>query len=111
MRLRRCAGRSAPLLFAYAIGRFSHDYFISEKIHRDAVLKNPAQIDLLLQTLKVGLFESPHDKTNKMACVPSKDSDQPGHPPSLIRVFAVRMSLLGSLATHGVCSEDSDQTG
>ena len=26
-----------------------------------------------------------------MACVPSEDSDQPGHPPSLIRVFAVRM--------------------
>ena len=25
----------------------------------------------------------------KMARVPSKDSDQPGHPPSLIRVFAV----------------------
>ena len=24
-------------------------------------------------------------------CAPSKDSDQPGHPPSLIRVFAVRM--------------------
>ena len=24
-------------------------------------------------------------------CVPSKDSDQPGHPPSLIQVFAVRM--------------------
>ena len=23
-----------------------------------------------------------HDKTSKMACVPSKDSDQPGHPPS-----------------------------
>ena len=32
-----------------------------------------------------------HDKTNKMACAPSEDSDQPGHPPSLIRVFAVRM--------------------
>ena len=27
-------------------------------------------------------------------CVPSEDSDQPGHPPSLIRVFAVR--LMGS---------------
>ena len=26
-----------------------------------------------------------------MACAPNKDSDQPGHPPSLIRVFAVRM--------------------
>ena len=24
-------------------------------------------------------------------CAPSKESDQPGHPPSLIRVFAVRM--------------------
>ena len=32
-----------------------------------------------------------HDKTNKMTCAPSEDSDQPGHPPSLIRVFAVRM--------------------
>ena len=36
-------------------------------------------------------FEPPHDTTNKMACAPSKDSDQPGHPPSLIRVFAVHM--------------------
>ena len=35
--------------------------------------------------------EPPHDKTNKMACAPSEDSDQPGHPPSLIRVVAVRM--------------------
>ena len=33
----------------------------------------------------------PHDKTNEMACVPSEDSDQPGHLPSLIRVFAVCM--------------------
>ena len=29
-------------------------------------------------------------KPTKM-CAPSEDSDQPGHPPSLIRVFAVRM--------------------
>ena len=35
------------------------------------------------------IFEPPHDKTNNMTCAPSKDSDQPGHPPSLIRVFAV----------------------
>ena len=39
-------------------------------------------------------YELPHDKTNKVACAPSEDSDQPGHPPSLIRVFAVR--LMGS---------------
>ena len=35
--------------------------------------------------------EPPHDKTNKMTCAPGKDSDQPGHLPNLIRVFAVRM--------------------
>ena len=34
--------------------------------------------------------EPRHDKTNKMS-VPSEDSDQPRHPPNLIRVFAVRM--------------------
>ena len=34
--------------------------------------------------------EQPHDKTNKMACAPSEDSSQPGHLPSLIRVFTVR---------------------
>ena len=34
--------------------------------------------------------EPPQDKTNKMICAPNEDSDQPGHPPSLIRAFAVR---------------------
>ena len=37
------------------------------------------------------ISEPPYDKTNKMACAPGEDSDQPGHPPSLTRVFAVRM--------------------
>ena len=35
--------------------------------------------------------EPRHEKTSKMACAPSEDSDQPGHSPSLIRVFAVHM--------------------
>ena len=39
-----------------------------------------------------------------MACAPSEDSDQPGHPPSLIRIFAVRMKkawvLSYPLSTH-----------
>ena len=43
-------------------------------------------------------FEPPHDKTNKMTFVPSEDSDQPGHPPILIRVFAVRS--MGSLGPN-----------
>ena len=37
------------------------------------------------------LFEPPHDKTYKMTCTPSEDSDQPGHLASLIRAFAVPM--------------------
>ena len=48
-------------------------------------------------------FEPPHDKTNKMTFVPSENSDQPGHPPSLIKVFAVRAvgSLGPSFASGG----------
>ena len=34
--------------------------------------------------------EPRHDKTNKVTVRPAK-TDQPGHPPSLIRVIAVRM--------------------
>ena len=36
-----------------------------------------------------GLKEPRHDKTNKISVRPA-NSDQPGHPPSLIKVFAVR---------------------
>ena len=36
------------------------------------------------------IIEPPRDKTNKMICAPSEDSDQLGHPPSVVRVFAVR---------------------
>ena len=37
------------------------------------------------------IYEPPCNKTNKMAFAPSEDSDQPEHPPSLIRVFAIHM--------------------
>ena len=39
----------------------------------------------------INIYEPPYDKTNKMACAPSEDSDQPGHLPSLIRAFAFCM--------------------
>ena len=42
------------------------------------------------------LYEPPH---NKMTCAPSEDSDQPGHPPSLIKDFAVR-SMGSYIRTH-----------
>ena len=42
-------------------------------------------------TEKSKIIEPHRDKTNKMTRAPSEDSDQPGHPHGLIRVFAVRM--------------------
>ena len=59
----------------------------------------------------VSLIEPPHDKTNKIACAPSEDSDQPGHPPSLIRVFAVRSVIAKDPSFLHADSEDSDQIG
>ena len=41
------------------------------------------------------ISEPPHDKTNKMACAPSEDSDQPGHPPSLISLRCPHEGTLG----------------
>ena len=41
---------------------------------------------LLKQAQELRKYEPPCDKTNKMTCAPSKDSDQPGHPSSLITV-------------------------
>ena len=38
----------------------------------------------LLGHLQYFVYEPPHDKTNKMACAPSEDPDQPGHLPRLI---------------------------
>ena len=37
------------------------------------------------------IHEPPHIKTSKMAIAPNEDTDQPGHRPCLIGVFAVRM--------------------
>ena len=37
-----------------------------------------------LEDASVGLYEPPHNKTNKMTFAHSEDSDQPGHLPSLI---------------------------
>ena len=54
--------------------------------------------------------EPPRDKTNKMACAPSEDSDQPGHPPSLIRVFVVLQWVAKDPSFLHADSEDSDQT-
>ena len=55
-----------------------------------------ARPDVVMEQLK-NIFEIESDQVLKVShlmtkptkCAPSKDSDQPGHPPSLIRIFAV----------------------
>ena len=46
-----------------------------------------------VRTRMVHINELKYDK-NQQTCAPSEDSDQPGHPPSLIRVFT-RCALNG----------------
>ena len=58
-----------------------------------------------------GMYEPPHDKTNKITFEPSEDSDQPGHPPSLIRVFAVRTKKHWVLSYPLSALRRPDQTG
>ena len=43
-------------------------------------------------------------------CAPSEDSDQPGHPPSLIRVFTCAQCVAKDPSFLHADSEDSDQT-
>ena len=72
-------------------------------------LSNVLQVHLRGLLRRVRANEPPHDKTNKMACAPSEDSDQAGHPTSLIRVFAVCLNKYWVLSYP--VSEDSDKTG
>ena len=59
-------------------------------------------VDLMLEKWSLANFEwyiisliwATTWQNQQNECAPSKDSDQPGHPPSLIRVFTVR--LMGS---------------
>ena len=40
-------------------------------------------------------IELPHNTTNKITCASSEDSDQPGHPPSLISLHCALKSSQG----------------
>ena len=63
-----------------------------------------AQADLTRSLLPI--YEPAHDKTNKMARVPSEDSDQPGLPLSLCAQWVPKdPSFLHA------DSKDTDQTG
>ena len=76
-RLLRCAGSPEPSLVAYVISTII-SWAGSNVEHFTVDTGDEHTWAATWQNQQCG-------------CVPSEDSDQPGHPPSLIRVFAVRM--------------------
>ena len=106
IRLRGCAGWSAHLLFAYGINRFSHDM-----AHIISVYLMVWNFWLYL-TFGYEHIWATSCQNQQNGSLPSKDSDQPGHPPSLIRVFAVHWQWVAKDPSflHVDC-KDSDQTG
>ena len=82
---------------------------LSHNIHLEPEISDkPKHIDTKHIHMNI-IIESHRDKTNKMVCASSEDSDQPGHLPSLISLCCLHEER--SLATHKAHSEDSDQTG
>ena len=97
---------SVPLLLAVlihllAISKSSRLYLASEAEQAGLSLtwsQTPKTGFLVTWLISTNVLSCFHDKTNIMACAPSKDSDQPGHLPSLIIVFAVRMMKAWTLS-------------
>ena len=63
--------------------RFAFDIATKKRPMLIAVFARSLQLKILKETAKW--------QNQRNECAPSEDSDQPGHPPSLIRVFAVHM--------------------
>ena len=71
-----------------------HRVYIRCSVFWDIKTRKPLQIPI--SQLKIHCTPKIQIKAAKWQnqqneCAPSEDLDQPGHPPSLIRVFAVRM--------------------
>ena len=57
----------------------------------DFVINEIQEITRRLKMCQQSIDEPPHDKKQQNDFAPSEDSDQPGYPPSLFRVFAARL--------------------
>ena len=71
----------------------SHDLIVHGPL-TSVMIFGPGRFSRLISTCKIifhmRINDSHHNKTNKVACSPSEVSDQPGHLPSLLRVFLVQ---------------------
>ena len=68
-------------------------------------------VSFLMSYVKLGIFELRHDKTNKMSVRQAKTQISLGIRPVWSESSLSAWRKLGSLATHSVYSEDSDQNG
>ena len=84
----RTGGQHLGLLKVLFCVTFMQTPYIGHVSFREVKARVAATIQASYTILRqlLSLFEPPQSD-----CAPSEDSDQPGHPPSLIRVFAVRM--------------------
>ena len=64
--------------------------FIFKKSNHKIKCQSSDQITVRSAETCESRHEKKKKKNTKNECMPSKDSDQPGHPSNLIRVFAVR---------------------
>ena len=73
---------------------------LKQKVLKVPLLKRTLISSLSFNMLRLGckpfiqlwiIIRAPNEKTNKKIYPPSHDSGQPGHAPSLIRVFAISM--------------------
>ena len=83
------------------------DWFGRNEWNAGVILKDTETL-IIVQMSVSGMWATAW-QNKQMTCPHSKD--QPGHPHSLISVFAVLVKNHWSLATHKAHSEDSDQTG
>ena len=67
----------------------------------------PPRFVLFVCSLLKSSYEQHYDKTNNMACMPSKDSDEPGIHPVWSESSLSAWRSIGSLTTHWEHSEDS----
>ena len=72
---------------------FSHDeaHIVLPLVYWQIVHLMPSVLPLTTTSLETQNIWAAIWQNQPSDCAPSEDSDQPGHPPSLIRVFAVRM--------------------
>ena len=71
------------------LGTLQYVTFDTVVVQQHCVYPSKKNVKLIVTCKKKNIWAASW-QNQQNDCAPSQDSDQPGHPPSLIRVFAVR---------------------